>query len=325
MMKHKILTALTILTAELSFRPSPKGAWRNLVLCSLILLSCSKWTEPEPLDYPEQDFTETGGEAWAEHTAAMRAYRQTDHNTVYVRLNNSPDGFTSEKDYMRCLPDSVDIVTLTNADRLSDYDIADLPLMKSLGIKVLYLIDWSARSGELSAEGALDAYLQKTIETVSRHGLDGWTIHGVYKYGDSAAASAGKKILARLTEVRTEEQLVVFEGDPLFFSDERDRRKLDYVVLDTEDKKTVSEVTLAATAAVRAGVRARNLLISARSAAVLADMEQNEYEALTSVADIVLNNSYGGIGVYDLADDYSSGDGNYALTRRTISILNPVK
>lgn len=295
-----------------------------ITACMAVLVSCSKWTEPTPADYSEKNFWETDPHAWAEHAASMRAYRDTDHRIVYTRLHNSPDGFTSEKDYMRCIPDSVDIISLTNADNLSSHDIEDLAVMKDLGIKVLYQIDWSGRSEtDFAADGALESYIEKTIRSVKEHGLDGWAINGVYRYGDNKAAAAAKMMISRLSEIKTENQLIVLEGNPLFVPDERDRRKLDYVVLDSDTMKTISEVSLAATAAVRAGIKTKNLLVSAKVDGILTDLNLNEYEAMASVAEIIQKNSYGGIGVYGLSDDYASGYGNYSVTRRIITLLNP--
>ena len=295
----------------------------SAALLCLAFTACSEWTEPEAIVYPSPEHWTAEG--WEEHAAAMRAYRETDHNIVYVRLHNSPGGITSEKDFLRCLPDSVDIVSMTNADNLSRYDIEDIGLVHNLGMKVLYQIDYSSRADtDFSGEGALEAYLDRAIETVNRYGMDGWAISGTYVYGDDEAAAAAELMISALDEARTEDQLIVLEGNPLFVGNERDRRKLDYVVLDTDTKKTISEVNMAATAAVRAGIRADRLLLAAEVGGVLMDVNQYEYEALSSVAETVLDNSYGGLGIYNLSDDYSTSDGNYALIRRMITRLNPV-
>lgn len=290
----------------------------------LMFTACSEWTVPKPIEYPSQDYWEAEG--WTGHAASMRAYRETPHSIVYVRLHNSPEGIVSEKDFLRCIPDSVDIVSLTNADNMSAYDIEDLSVVKALGMKVLYQIDWSGRAQtDFSEDGALEAYLEKAIETVKRYGMDGWAISGVYTYGDKDAAAAAELMVSTLDEARTEDQLIVLEGNPLFVENERDRRKLDYVVLDTDTKRTISEVNMAATSAIRAGIRAGQLLLAAQVGGVLLDINQYEYEALSSVTETILDNSYGGIGIYNLSDDYSTADGNYALTRRTIKALNPEK
>ena len=38
---------------------------------------------------------------WAEYTAALRAYKQSEHFIVYARLHNSPEKASSEQDFMR--------------------------------------------------------------------------------------------------------------------------------------------------------------------------------------------------------------------------------
>ena len=88
-----------------------------LALFSMLsLVSCSDWTETEALDSTVKKPWEQDPALWAEYTATLRAYKQSEHFIVYARMHNSPEKATGEQDFMRCLPDSLDIVTLTNAE-----------------------------------------------------------------------------------------------------------------------------------------------------------------------------------------------------------------
>ena len=80
------------------------------------LASCNDWTEMETVDNNVKKPWEQDPALWAEYTAALRDYKKSEHFIVYARLHNSPEPAASEKDFMRCLPDSLDIVALTNAD-----------------------------------------------------------------------------------------------------------------------------------------------------------------------------------------------------------------
>ncbi len=72
--------------------------------------------------------------------------KQRKHAVVYARLDNAPEVSTGEKDFLRALPDSIDIVTMRNADRLSEYDREDMKLVREdYGTKVLYYIDCTAK------------------------------------------------------------------------------------------------------------------------------------------------------------------------------------
>ena len=87
----------------------------SLCLLAATFASCEDWNETEAVKQKVERPEDQNPELWAEYTAALRDYKQSEHFIVYARLFNSPQPGTSEKDFMRCLPDSLDIVSLTNA------------------------------------------------------------------------------------------------------------------------------------------------------------------------------------------------------------------
>ena len=143
----------------------------SLCLLAATFASCEDWNETEAVKQKVERPEDQNPELWAEYTAALRDYKQSEHFIVYARLFNSPQPGTSEKDFMRCLPDSLDIVSLTNADNFSKYDAEDMPAMREKGTKVLYQVDYAGRSGELTDETKLGAYLDKVIAAVEKNGL----------------------------------------------------------------------------------------------------------------------------------------------------------
>ena len=114
----------------------------SLCLLAATFASCEDWNETEAVKQKVERPEDQNPELWAEYTAALRDYKQSEHFIVYARLFNSPQPGTSEKDFMRCLPDSLDIVSLTNADNFSKYDAEDMPAMREKGTKVLYQVDY---------------------------------------------------------------------------------------------------------------------------------------------------------------------------------------
>ena len=110
---------------------------RILILMTTILAlaACKDWTQmeyiPTDINHPwEQDPS-----VWEAYTSSLQAYKQSGHTLVYARLANSPESAASEKNFMRCLPDSLDIVSLTND--FSRHDAEDMAMMKQKGTKVL--------------------------------------------------------------------------------------------------------------------------------------------------------------------------------------------
>lgn len=295
-----------------------------MILPLVVLLlgaSCSDWTETENIDNTVLKPWEQDPALWADYTAALRAYKQSEHYLSYARLHNSPAQAASEQDFMRCLPDSLDIVTLTNADNFSAYDAEDMAVMREKGTKVLYQVDYAARKAEFSGEAALKAYLDGVIASVAANGLDGYSFTT-----DPLDAAATASIVSTLSAAKADGQLLVFEGNPLSVA-AADREKLDYVVLDTETAENTTEVQLQVLNATGyAGIAADKLLLAAEIDAPLQDADRTEYAAVEAMARCVVE--YGplaGFAAYNIAGDYYHADRNYSTIREAIQTLNPSK
>lgn len=296
----------------------------RLILPVVVLLlgaSCSDWTETENIDNTVLKPWEQDPALWADYTAALRSYKASEHYLSYARLHNSPSPAASEQDFMRCLPDSLDIVTLTNADNFSAYDAEDLAAMHEKGTKVLYQVDYAARKAEFSGEATLKTYLDGVIAAVAANGLDGYSFTA-----DPLDAAATATIVATLSAARSDGQLLVFEGNPLSVA-EADRAKLDFVVLDTEKAENTTEVQLLVLNATGyAGIAPEKLLLAAEIDAPLQDEDRTEYAAVELMARCVVE--YGplaGFAAYNIAGDYYHAEMNYQTIRTAIQTLNPSK
>ena len=301
-----------------------KRIYRMILPFAALLLaavSCSDWTEMETVDNTVSKPWEQDPALWADYTAALRAYKQSEHYLSYARLYNSPAQATSEQDFMRCLPDSLDIVTLTNADNFSAYDAEDMAVMREKGTRVLYQVDYAGRKAEFADAAALKTYLDGVIAAVAAHGLDGYSFTA-----DPLDAAATATIVATLSAARSDGQLLVFEGNPLSVA-EADRAKLDFVVLDTEKAENTTEVQLLVLNATGyAGIAPEKLLLAAEIDAPLQDEDRTEYAAVELMARCVVE--YGplaGFAAYNIAGDYYHAEMNYQTIRTAIQTLNPSK
>lgn len=296
----------------------------RLILPVVVLLlgaSCSDWTETENIDNTVLKPWEQDPALWADYTAALRSYKASEHYLSYARLHNSPSPAASEQDFMRCLPDSLDIVTLTNADNFSAYDAEDMAAMHEKGTKVLYQVDYAARKADFADAAALKTYLDGVIAAVAANGLDGYSFTA-----DPLDAAATATIVATLSAARSDGQLLVFEGNPLSVA-EADRAKLDFVVLDTEKAENTTEVLLQVLNATGyAGIAPEKLLLAAEIDAPLQDEDRTEYAAVELMARCVVE--YGplaGFAAYNIAGDYYHAEMNYQTIRTAIQTLNPSK
>ena len=287
----------------------------------LLGASCSDWTETENIESTVLKPWEQDPALWADYTAALRAYKASEHYLSYARLHNSPSPASSEQDFMRCLPDSLDIVALTNADNFSAYDTEDMATMREKGTRVLYQVDYAARKAEFSGEAALKTYLDGVIAAVKANGMDGYSFTA-----DPLDAAATAAIVATLSAAKGDGQLLVLEGNPLLVS-EADRAKLDYVVLDTETAANTTEVRLQVLNATGyAGIAADRLLLAAEVDAPLQDADRTEYAAVEAMARCVVEfGPLAGFAAYNIAGDYYHADRNYSTIREAIQTLNPSK
>ncbi len=295
-----------------------------MILPLVVLLlgaSCSDWTETEAIENTVYKPWEQDPALWADYTAALRAYKQSEHYLSYARLYNSPAQAASEQDFMRCLPDSLDIVTLTNADNFSAYDAEDMAVMREKGTKVLYQVDYAARKAEFADAAALASYLDGVIASVAANGLDGYSFTA-----DPLDAAATASIVSTLSAAKTDGQLLVFEGNPLSVA-AADRDKLDYVVLDTEKAENTTDVRLQVLNATGyAGIPANRLLLAAEIDAPLQDADRTEYAAVELMARCVVEfGPLAGFAAYNIAGDYYHADRNYSTIREAIQTLNPSK
>lgn len=61
-----------------------------LLTFSAGLMSCSDWTDAEPIGQNVERPQEQDPALWAKYTAALREYKQSEHFLIYARLHNSP-------------------------------------------------------------------------------------------------------------------------------------------------------------------------------------------------------------------------------------------
>ena len=295
------------------------NAMKKLILTAIAaaaIVSCSDWTQTEPLEpvvrYPWQE----SPQLWEEYKASVREYKERDHSIIYARLENSPEKVTNEKHFLRSLPDSLDIVTLTNAAAFSQHDAEDLAWVQSFGTKVLYHIDTDE-----NPDG-----VQTAVSSVAANGLNGFSFTAVYKFGDQTHSDAISAVIDRLVQARSEGQLLVFEGNPLAIPADK-RESIDYYVLNCVDYEKIHNINLGVYEAVeKCGLPAEKILLSAKVGAIIEDESKSKVDALSEMTErVVTYGNLGGLAVYDIEKDYYHYDGNYVALRGAIQTLNPSK
>ena len=301
------------------------------VMCSFAS-SCDDWNEPRTIGLELQDPEAQDPALYEAYMQSLRAYKQTSHPLVFASLENAPDVSFSEKDFMRALPDSLDMVVLKRAERLTAYDKEDMPLMKRKGTRVLYYIDLVPFEGDLSwgaVSGELQDYIDKAAADYAQYGFDGFAVAGNVNMGADAASqeemrAAAGRITDMLLESVDEGDVLLFEGSPLYF-DAQDRNKYDYFVAPREGMKHILEADNTVNYYHdRLGVPLSKIMLSGTPSGTITGRENKLVAMLPEMAALVIaSGELAGVGVYDAAEDYYDAKMNYSRTKQLIEILNP--
>jgi len=315
----------------LSFRAHPSvilSVAKNLFLLAVIagltgnLTSCQKWTEIRSVDINYAKPWDRDPALWEKYKTSLRDYKSRPHFLFYARFDNGAEKPATEAAFMRSLPDSLDFVSLTNADNFSAYDKEDMAWMESLGTKVLYQIDLDKKA--FTETTALDAYLDKVIGSVKENGLNGYSFTATWKLGNAQNDAIAAALVTKLDAAKEAGQYLVFEGNPQFIPAEY-RDKVDYYVLDSEDTAYAQDLRFQVlTATDYAGIPASKLLLGSDMDGTIQNEEREKCHDVEELAKRVV--SFGplaGLGISNIASDYYSYSGNYVITRSAIQLLNP--
>lgn len=291
-----------------------------LVGVSLCLASCDDWTEKEKVEQKVTPPEQQDPAAWARYVAELREYKKSEHKVAIALFENAPEVAVSERNFLRCLPDSLDAVCLTNADNLSEFDQEDMPGLREKGTKILYHVDYAERKAEWVDAAALGAYLDRVVARISEYDLDGASFTGIPRI-DGSHAEAAALLVAKLSATG---KTLVFVGDPTFVA-AADRDKIAYYMLDTDGFKTVTDVKLSISQALDvAGIPAAKLLLGASAGKTILDENQAAQDAILEMARRVLSEGpLAGLGVLQANNDYYNAAMSYKTTRTAIQLLNP--
>lgn len=299
-----------------------------LLLALFTIASCSDWTDQKTVDVAPQNAKEQNPELWARYMEVLRIYKQSKHFITYGSFDNGADQPKNEGAYLRSLPDSLDMVTPSNPEKLTSYDCEDILLLQEKSTKVLYLVDYAAQTTNLTDAAKLGEWLDKAIASALQLGMDGFTFTGTPLYGGTDAEQVARKEAARLivSKLSATGKMLVFEGDPAFV-DAADFDKLTYVVLPTATITSAVDLKLYVTNVISNYALPKDkMLLSAKINEKLTDEEGEKLDAVTEMTNRVTSLGHlGGIAIKALGDDYYHTSMYYQISRTAMQIMNPSK
>lgn len=102
------------------------------------MVACDDWTEPESIDTNFGTTDSADPAAYAKYLANLRAYRSKPHKKVYAWFDNIATGAGSQADRITALPDSIDVIVLSNPESITNQMVEEIKSVQSQkGMEVL--------------------------------------------------------------------------------------------------------------------------------------------------------------------------------------------
>ena len=134
------------------------------------MTACDDWTEPESVDLNYGTIDKIDPATYAKYLENLRAYRATNHKKVYAWFENVAE-FGSQGHRLSAVPDSVDVLVLTNPGEISPAVKAEIDqVRKDKGMELSYCIDYAAIKAEWTA--LCEDLAAKRLKYLEENGAD---------------------------------------------------------------------------------------------------------------------------------------------------------
>lgn len=333
-----------------------------LVSCLLaVFTACNDWTDTKSVDLTEPNIQNDNPELYAQYLANLRAYRSTNHKVTYVWFDNSKDAPKSRGEEISTIPDSVDIVNLTNPDKLSSVVISDMASARDdKGMKFVFTISYPDIEKEYeeyllqnteedeTIDGFLsyaENFLKEKFALVDKYNYDGISTL-FYGMKTNHLTEAAKKIylarenafMSKISEwvSQNADKLFIFEGSPQNLTDKSILQKAKYIVVRTERLKYVSAINYEVLLCIDDEVPTDRFLITVNTKSLdptdlktgyYYNTENQSVPCIPLAAEWVdsYNSKFkkAGLGIFNVQNDYYNSSNSYINIRNAISIMNP--
>lgn len=135
----------------------------QLVFCSVLMASCSDWTETESLNIKTPTLENSNPELYESYLASLREYKASEHKVVIAKFDNKETNPVGQGEHISALPDSVDYVILNNLDKLNPVIKGDIYELRKKGTQTVCDIDYSL------IEDEFNLYIENLEENVDRN------------------------------------------------------------------------------------------------------------------------------------------------------------
>lgn len=325
----------------------------SVITGAFFFTSCSDWNDDESVEIkmPENP-------AYAKYLENLRAYKNSEHKTVYAWFDNSEKAPSSRGQHMSDIPDSIDIVVLTYPESLVEFEIKDMQnLQNDKGTKVLYTVSYDAikkvydqmvkdetEKDENYVAPQFLTYLKEKVQYLLSLSVN-YSYNGIvvgYQGQSTVYMTAEEKATyianqeAFLNQISTwynnnNDKMLVYEGSPQFLENKSLLASYKHIILNTMSVVSADALSIRISEAMVANVPTDRFIVKASTTSLdTADKKTGYYgddraiiEAAYWVTDTENGYNKAGLGIYNIQNDYYNITKVYQYAKKSINIMNP--
>ncbi len=263
------------------------------------LVSCD--TDPESLDINYKNIPEHASSLYASYLENLKEYRNQEHKVMFTWFENEVAQPVSRAHHLTTIPDSVDVICLTNPQHILPWHLKEKLEVNKRGTKVIARISYSVVENEykqmvstyndvleeLEDQGVVNPEEQLTpvplfedyctfriesmLKEVDQHNLDGISAEFMGKATLSMGVEEEKLYWIRQTvftnlilkwEDKNREKLFVFEGAPHNLGDKNVLNKAKYIIVNTLQATSKNDLTRLVLLALQPQVPIHKMMVS---------------------------------------------------------------
>jgi putative lipoprotein len=329
-------------------------------LCAVALLVSSCDTDVEPVKINQSGIEHQNPELYKNYLAGIRAYKASNHKVMMAWFDNSQTVPFTQAQHINAVPDSVDYVVLTNPGMVTEQMMQEIAEVRSRkGTKVVFQISFDAL--KMAYETQKKAFMAKPenankkfrdfngflVDTVNTqlHFIDKYNYDGVimdfnakltYYLTDAEKAEAIALEndflgISKDWKERHKDKELIMMGRPQHVTDKSLFAQARYLVIPTQDEKSVSGVDYLVRRALVEGVPTDKFVVLANNKSIDETDTKTGYWgkslAMYGIAKYVASDHTGytcaGMGLLSANVDYYNASFTYPNLRKVISIINP--
>ena len=329
-------------------------------VCAVALLMSSCDTDVEPVDINQPGIEHQNPELYQRYLASIRAYKASNHKMMMVWFDNSQAVPFTQAQHINAIPDSVDYVVLTQPSMMTKQLLQETDEVRNQkGMKVVFQI--SCDDIKAAYEAQKKAFIAKNENAGKKfRDFNGFLVdsvniqlHLVDKYNyDGVIMGFNAKLTSYLNDQEKAEAIalenvflgiskdwkarhpnkeLIMMGRPQHVADKSLLEQARYLIIPSQDEKSVSGVDYLIRKAAVEGVPTDKFIIMANNKSIDQTDTKTGYWgktlAMHGIAKFVAADHIGytcaGMGLLNANVDYYNASFTYPNLRKVISTINP--